>query len=139
MVASPRRFHLAVLFTVCLLIGPFLIPGFPAPSVALIAGIFLGVPISILLYRDHVRAEHQVAKSVYPGVAPSPRATVLFRLLGATSITIGASIILWVAYNEWIEQLPHYRPVPWVGPFGIGPLLCIAGWHWLRRPTDVQR
>jgi hypothetical protein len=56
-----------------------------------------------------------------------------FRLtLGVLAILFGATIILWVCYNELVHRLPQYTGTHWWAPLGIGPVMIGTGVYWLR-------
>jgi hypothetical protein len=60
-------------------------------------------------------------------------ARIAFRLmLGVLAIVIGASIILWVCFNEFVHRLPQYPGTRWWEPLGIAPALLGVGFYWLR-------
>lgn len=54
-------------------------------------------------------------------------------VLAVLAILIGAGIIAWVLYNEFVERLPEYQRPPLAGPLGIGPLMVGAGLYWGRQ------
>lgn len=51
-------------------------------------------------------------------------------LLGLTCIVTGGAIVAWVLYNSLVERLPDYTGS--FLTFGIGPLLMLAGFGWVR-------
>jgi hypothetical protein len=51
---------------------------------------------------------------------------------GLLAVLMGAAIILWVLYNEFIHRLPQYTGTHWWHPLGIGPVLIGTGIYWLR-------
>ena len=57
----------------------------------------------------------------------------LLRLtFGLLASLIGAAIIVWICYNEFIERLPQYTGTHWWEPFGIAPAMIGIGVYWLR-------
>lgn len=54
-------------------------------------------------------------------------------VLASLAIIIGASIIAWVLYNEFVERLPEYERPPLAGPLGLGPVMIGVGILWGRQ------
>jgi hypothetical protein len=55
------------------------------------------------------------------------------------AVLIGCSIILWVLYNEMIQRLPEYQPIPWAGTFGVAPSMIGVGLYWARQVIQQLR
>ena len=107
-----------------------LLPETSAMVVSL-ASVFVGIPLAIILYVDYVRAIQSE-----PELKPDGMAGVLLVapvvIFGVTSIFVGLSIVVWVAYNAFVERLPEYTGPVLFGGFGIGPMLAGFGWSLLR-------
>ena len=99
-----------------------------------ITSIFIGLPVSILLYRDAVRAsfecpaEHKKAKVAI--------LTLPIRILGAVSIFMGLSILAWVGYNIFFERLSQFPGIKSYGQLVLPVLLVFVGYRWLKRPVE---
>jgi len=60
-------------------------------------------------------------------------ATAFLKLIFALlALLMGISIILWVVYNEFIHRLPEYERPPFLGTFGIAPVMIAVGFYWAR-------
>lgn len=51
-------------------------------------------------------------------------------VFGLVALLMGISIVLWVVYNEYIQRLPEYERPPFLGTFGIAPVMIAAGFYW---------
>ncbi len=52
----------------------------------------------------------------------------LIKLLFAfVALSIWVLLVMWICYNEFIHKLPDYEKPPLAGPFGIAPLMILAG------------
>ncbi len=61
---------------------------------------------------------------------------LIFALL---ALLMGISIILWVCYNEFIQRLPEYERPPFLGTFGIAPVMIAVGFYWARGAWNELR
>ena len=135
--ASLRSFLACVVATVGLFLSAFILPDWIAAVPAIVA-IILGLPISILAYKEYVQERH--ADPEYkPGFLRSAVLITPIVIFGAISILFGASIVLWVLYNTLIERQPEYSGPTYLMGFGIGPTLIAFGWYWLRQPTSNEK
>ena len=95
-----------------------------------ILGTFVVLPLTIVLYRDMARAaalDTQSASGRFFLGLP-------LRALGTVSLLIGLAIILWIAYNLFIEKQPEFT-TPEAGGMLLIPVLLIGlGWRWLKKP-----
>ena len=128
-----RRFLACAILTPAIFLGSLYLQPEWVASVGCLLALFLGLPISIVLYLDYVRAR----------AASSPTLTLQTRvlavpisLLGLASVVIGLGIIGWVLFNVFIERQPSYTGDTWLPSIGVGPLLVIFGWRQLRRPLS---
>lgn len=92
--------------------------------------IFLGLPIFILSWIDlgyHLKELDNPSLLIkfIIIIFATPQA-----LLGLVAFLSGASIIVWVIYNTFIETLPQYRGG--ILTFGLAPALLLFGLYWLR-------
>jgi hypothetical protein len=60
----------------------------------------------------------------------------LFALL---AILIGASLITWIVYNEFVHRLPEYKRPPLAGPLGIAPAMIGVGLYWAKQVIERVR
>jgi hypothetical protein len=59
--------------------------------------------------------------------------TAFLKLIFAfLALLMGMSIILGVCYNEFIQILPKYERPPFLGTFGIVPVMIAVGSYWAR-------
>ena len=99
-------------------------------AVILIVWLVLLIPLDIVTVIDRYRTTDKDNILTKQGLLLTK---VLILCLGLCSIIIGASIIVWVLYNIFIERLPEYSgPRTICGGFGIGPSLCAYGMYLLR-------
>jgi hypothetical protein len=137
MIPSPRRFLIACVVSTSCFLGAFLVAAEWLASVLAIGSIFLGIPISIALYLDFVRALGRQPETRPVGLSAIVLCAPIF-VLGALSLISGSAIIVWVLYNTLIERDPHYSGPTSFGGFGIGPLLVIFGWRWITSPFKAS-
>lgn len=129
-----QRFAFALGGTVALFGSAFWLPNDTVAAIAAIVAIFLGLPLSLLLYRDAVRTR------VEQNPARSPRSLVVLalpiRLLGLVSLTIGVAIVAWVVYNLLVARQSEFTGV--LSPLQlVVPILLIGfGWRCLRAPLS---
>ena len=93
--------------------------------------IFLGIPVLILSGIEAGRTLRTL-----PDVPPAWKAIGILlslpqAIFGLSSVLLGLAIILWVAYNFLVERQPEFTGGV-IPSLGIGPLLLVAGWWWLR-------
>jgi hypothetical protein len=131
---SPRPIIIAGAITGAAVGSPFVAGDGPLPTIAAIAGIFLGMPISVVLYLDYLRAQSQTPERADSNAFGSLLLRLPAVLFGSLSILIGATIILWVLYNTFISRLPQYTGPSLFAGFGIGPALIAFGLKLVRTP-----
>jgi amino acid transporter len=102
-------------------------------SVGCILALFIGAPISIVLYLDYART--RAADAVELTSTTRALGTPI-AMLGLASLAIGLGIMGWVLFNVFIEHQPSYTGKAWLPSFGIGPVLVVFGWRRLRRPLS---
>ena|SRR5436309_49833 len=126
-----KPFGIAAGVTVAAFSSAFWIPISDVAVVVAIASLFLGLPITILLYRDGIRAVQ----------AGDGRATITttvlslpVRILGGTSFIAGVAILLWLAYNIFIERQPQFTGPQTIGQIILPIVLILFGYRWMRRP-----
>jgi len=126
-----RPFGIAAALTVAAFSSAFWIPVSDVAVVVAIASILLGLPITILLYRDGLRA-------VQTGDGRATiTATVLslpLRILGGTSFIAGVAILLWLAYNIFIERQPQFTGLQSIRQVILPIVLILFGYRLVRRP-----
>lgn len=128
-----RPFAIALACTAALIAAAPWIPNSEVGGIAAIASIFIGLPVSILLYRDGLRACQGA------GPAGAGKWAVLafpLRLLGGISFLSGVAILVWVAYNVFIERQRQFTGVKSLSQLAVPVLLISFGWRWLRRPLE---
>lgn len=128
-----KAFGIAVGCTLILLASAFWISDSDVAAVVAIAAIFLGLPISILLYRDGLRAARDDGDgaSVTTSVLALP-----LRVLGLIAVVTGAGTLAWVAYNVLIERQPQFTGVQNVEQLLLPFTLIGFGYRWMRRPLS---
>src|SRR2546421_13089116 len=129
--AAFKPFGMAAGLTVAAFSSAFWIPISDVAVVVAIASIFLGLPITILLYRDGLRDLQ----------ARDDRATITttvlslpVRILGGTSFIAGVAILLWLAYNIFIDREPQFTGVQTIGQIILPSVLILFGYRLMRRP-----
>jgi len=130
---SFRPFAIALGCTVALIGAAPWIPNSQVGGIAAIVSILIGLPVSILLYRDGLRASHRA------GPAGAGKWAVLalpLRLLGGFSLLSGVAILVWVAYNVFIERQRQFTGMKSFTQLAVPVLLISFGWRWLRRPLE---
>jgi hypothetical protein len=130
---SFRPFAAALACTAALIAVAPWIPNSDVGAIAAIVSIFVGLPVSILLYRDGLRANQGV------GRAEGRKWAVLvfpLRLLGGISLLSGVAILAWVGYNVFIERQREFTGVKSYSQLALPVLLISFGWSWLRRPLE---
>jgi hypothetical protein len=133
LLGSFRPFAIALACTAALIAAAPWIPNSDVGGIAAIVSIFVGLPVSILLYRDALRA----CQSAGPAGA-GKREVLAFplRFLGGISLMSGVSILVWLAYNVFIERQREFTGVKSYGQLALPVLLILFGWRWLRRPLE---
>ncbi len=58
--------------------------------------------------------------------------SILKLIFAFLTMLMGVSLILWVCYNECVQGLPEYERPPFLGIFGIAPVMIAAGLYWAR-------
>ena len=126
-----RWFAVAAGCTAALFIAAFYIPNSDVGATVAILSIFLGLPITILLYRDGLRAAQADQDS---HTAASFVLTVPIRVLGAVCVVGGIAVLAWVAYSLFIQRQPQFTSVKSIGQVVMPFLLIVFGYRWMRRP-----
>ena len=128
-----KAFGIAVGCTLIMLASAFWIPDSDVAAAVAIAAILLGLPISILLYRDGLRAAHadSDASPVRTGVLALP-----LRILGLIAVIAGVGTLAWLAYNILIERQPQFTGVQNVEQLLLPFTLIGFGYRWMRRPLS---
>ena len=127
-----RLFFLTLGASIVLFAAAFWMPNRTLAATAAIAALFLGLPASLLLYRDAVRtlARHRADPSNRRfGALALP-----IRLLGIISVIIGAVIVAWVSYNLLIARQPEFTGVRSLAQLAVPILLIVFGWRWMKNP-----
>ena len=125
-----KRFGIAAGLTVAAFSSAFWIPISDLAVVVAIASIFLGLPITILLYRDGLRA----VQASHGAAITTTVLSLPIRILGGTSCIAGAAILLWLAYNIFIDRQPQFTGVRTIGQLTLPIILIIFGYRLVRRP-----
>ena len=127
-----RAFGIAVLCTFALFAIAAWIPNDAIDFVAWLTAIFLGLPVSILTYRDAVRSAAPTGRLV-PATLTFP-----LRLFGALSLLIGVGILGWLAYNLFVRRLPEFTGLKSIAQALLPIALIGFGYRLLRRPLDAE-
>src|SRR2546429_1193294 len=124
-----RRFAVAAGCTAALFAAAFWIPNSDVAAAAAIVSILLGLPITILLYRDGLRAAHAAtaAESGAPVLLTLP-----IRVLGSVCLVTGIAILAWLAYNLFVRRQPQFTGVRSIGQLVMPFLLIVFGYRWMR-------
>jgi hypothetical protein len=128
-----RSFSVALATTVGLFALAFWIPQESIATTLAVLSLLLGLPISILLYRDGLRTRQETSPS---STLTSAVLALPVRILGATCLIAGLAILAWVAYNVLIERQPEFTGIRFGGQLLTPVLLVVFGYRWVRRPTS---
>ena len=126
-----RWFAIAAGCTGLLFGAAFWIPNSDVGAAAAIGSILVGLPITILLYRDGLRAAHAASapEGGVPGVLTWP-----IRMLGSVCLLGGIAILAWLAYNLFVQHGPQFTGVRSIGQLVTPFLLIFFGYRWMWRP-----
>jgi hypothetical protein len=130
---SFRPFLLALGSTIAVLgLAPW-IPNSEVAAGAAIVAIFVGFPVTILLYRDGLRT--RAADS--PGGRANLVLSLPIRALGGIMLLTGLAAIGWLAYNLFIDRQAQFTGVRSLGQLVLPFLLIAYGYRWMRHPLEV--
>ena len=127
-----RAFGIAVFCTFALFAIAAWIPNDAIDFVAWLIAVFLGLPVSVLTYRDTVRSAASTGRLV------SATLTFSLRLFGALSMFIGVGILGWQAYNLFVRRLPEITGLKAIAQALLPIALIGFGYRMLRRPLHAE-
>ena len=128
---QPSRPFLGVLGATIVAFGlaPW-IPSSELGAVAAIVAIFVGLPVTILLYRDGLRTRAAGSSRNRTDVVLS----LPIRALGGVMLLTGLALLVWLFYNLFVERQPEFTGVHTVGQLVLPFALITFGYRWVRQP-----